>query len=89
MADPESAKIALNANFPEIILAGNAANQVTATPAFFDEVYQVKNPYTELAHKYYGFGFPFWDETAAALMANKSIATSTTTGSFSTVSIIP
>ncbi|KAH8424780.1 uncharacterized protein LDX57_002523 [Aspergillus melleus] len=79
MIDPEAAKIALNADFPEIIIAGNVANQVQSTQEYLDEVYEVQNPLTELFHNHYGTRFPFWDETAAALMVNKSLAVNTTT----------
>ncbi|KAB8067625.1 Inosine/uridine-preferring nucleoside hydrolase domain-containing protein [Aspergillus leporis] len=79
MIDPEAAKIALNADFPDIIIAGNVANQVQSTQEFLDEVYTVKNDYTELFHDHYGTEFPFWDETAAALMVDRSLATNTTT----------
>ncbi|KAI9034888.1 uncharacterized protein KD926_005164 [Aspergillus affinis] len=79
MIDPEAAKIALNADFPEIIIAGNVANQVQSTQEYLDEVYEVQNPLTKLFHDHYGTRFPFWDETAAALMVNKSLAVNTTT----------
>ncbi|KAA8650767.1 hypothetical protein EYZ11_010261 [Aspergillus tanneri] len=78
MIDPEAAKIALTADFPDIIVAGNVANQVQSTQEFLDEVYEVQNPLTELFHDHYGTEFPFWDETAAALMVNRSIALNTT-----------
>lgn len=74
MIDPEAAKIAINADFPDINIAGNVANQVQCTQEYLDEVYQVKNPYTALFHDHYGTKFPFWDETAAALMVDHSIA---------------
>ncbi|GES65826.1 inosine/uridine preferring nucleoside hydrolase [Aspergillus terreus] len=74
MIDPEAAKIALTADFPEITIAGNVANQVFPSQAFVDEVKTAKNPYTELFSKYYDLSFPFWDETAAALMVDPSIA---------------
>lgn len=80
MIDPEAAKIALTADFPNIIVAGNVANQVLSSQEFLDEVYQVKNTYTELFHKYYSAEFPFWDETASALMVDKSIITNSSTG---------
>jgi len=70
MIDPEAAKIALTADFPSITIVGNAANQVYPTQAFWDDVYKVKTPYTELAYKYYGTGFPFWDETAMFAVLN-------------------
>ncbi|OJJ51218.1 hypothetical protein ASPZODRAFT_138325 [Penicilliopsis zonata CBS 506.65] len=66
MADPEASKIVLNADFPEITVPGNMANQVMATRAFVDEVYTVKNPFTGLANKYYDVDFPFRDDPAAA-----------------------
>lgn len=80
MIDPEAAKIALNADFPSITIAGNVANQVMVGQEFLDEVYEVKNPYTELFHNYYNLDFPFWDETAAALMVDPSISVNESTG---------
>jgi inosine-uridine nucleoside N-ribohydrolase len=80
MIDPEAAKIALTADFPEITIAGNVANQVFPSQAFVDEVKTAKNPYTELFSKYYDLSFPFWDETAAALMVDPSIALNQTSG---------
>ncbi|CAG8086442.1 unnamed protein product [Penicillium salamii] len=77
MADPEAAKIAVTADFPEIIIAGNVANQVHSSQEYLDEVYRVKSPFTRLFHDHYGTKFPFWDETAAALMVDRSIALDT------------
>lgn len=82
MLDPEAAKIALTADFPSITIAGNVANQVISTQEFLDEVYEVKNPYSEIMHSSYGTIFPFWDETAMALMVDPSLATNTTTCRF-------
>lgn len=82
MSDPEAAKIAINADFPDIVIAGNVANQVQCTQEYLDEVYQVKNPYTALFHDHYGTKFPFWDETAAALMVDHSIAVNTTSRTY-------
>ncbi|KAJ7300959.1 Inosine/uridine-preferring nucleoside hydrolase domain-containing protein [Mycena albidolilacea] len=75
VVDPEAAKIALSAAFPKITLVGNAANLLISTQEFLDEIYEVKNPYSELVHAYYGTGLPFWDETAAAVMVDPSIVT--------------
>lgn len=80
MIDPEASKIALTADFPSITIAGNVANQVISTQEFLDEIYEVKNPYSELMYKYYGTIFPFWDETAMALLIDPSLATNTSTG---------
>ena len=72
--DPEAAKIALTAEFPNITVVGNAANQVLATQGFVDEVHEVSNPYSDLLHEYYAAQppVPFWDETAAAVMLDPS-----------------
>jgi len=78
MIDPEASKIALTADFPNITIVGNAANQVMSTQPFLDELYEIKNPYTELMHAYYGTEFPFWDETAAAVMVNPSLVLNST-----------
>lgn len=79
MMDPEAAKIALTADFPNITIAGNVANQVISTQDFLDEIYEVKNPYSELVYNDYGTIFPFWDETAAALMIDPTLSTNATT----------
>ncbi|KAM0154425.1 hypothetical protein ACHAPG_006518 [Botrytis cinerea] len=78
MVDPEAAKIAFTANFPKITFAGNVANQVMSTQDFLDEVKEVSNPYSELVWGYYGTEFPFWDETAAAIMVDGSIVENST-----------
>ncbi|KUI69779.1 hypothetical protein VM1G_05465 [Cytospora mali] len=62
--DPEGSKVALTADFPSITVVGNGANQVFPDREFLDEVYEVKTPYSELFHEWYGEIFPFWDETA-------------------------
>lgn len=80
MIDPEAARIALTADFPSITIAGNVANQVISTQAFLDEVHEVRNPYSDLVYNDYGTEFPFWDETAAALMIDPSLSTNSTTG---------
>ncbi|CZR54632.1 related to inosine-uridine preferring nucleoside hydrolase [Phialocephala subalpina] len=79
MIDPEATKIALTADFPNIVVAGNVANQVISTQEFLDEIYEVKNPYSKLMYEYYGTIFPFWDETAMAILIDPSIATNTST----------
>ncbi|EPQ50816.1 nucleoside hydrolase [Gloeophyllum trabeum ATCC 11539] len=76
--DPEAASIALTAPFPNITIAGNVANQVISTQAFLDQVIQVNNSYSNLMYKYYGTEFPFWDETAMALLVDPSINTNST-----------
>ncbi|KAK7934962.1 hypothetical protein PG985_000457 [Apiospora marii] len=62
--DPEAAKIALTADFPEITIVGNGANQVFPDQAFLDELVEVENPYTTLLHGNTDFTLPYWDETA-------------------------
>ncbi|KKY15497.1 putative inosine-uridine preferring nucleoside hydrolase [Phaeomoniella chlamydospora] len=64
MIDPEGSKIALTADFPNITIVGNAANQEFPDQAYWNQTYTVKNPYTELVYNHYGTSFPFWDETA-------------------------
>lgn len=82
MIDPEAAKIALTAEWPSIKIAGNVANQVISSQAFLDDVYQVKNPYSTIFYENYGTYFPFWDETAAALMVDPSIILNSTNRKF-------
>ncbi|KJZ71610.1 hypothetical protein HIM_09004 [Hirsutella minnesotensis 3608] len=76
--DPEGSKMALTAPFPSITLVGNAANQFAPSDEFLNEVYQVKNPYTHLMHKYFKRGQPLWDGTAAAVMVDPGIVTQST-----------
>lgn len=59
--DPEASKIALNADFPNIIVAGNVASTVLTSQEYLEELYEVKNVYTELLHKYFGTTYAFWD----------------------------
>ncbi|KAI9733639.1 MAG: hypothetical protein M1834_003241 [Cirrosporium novae-zelandiae] len=73
--DPEAAKIALTADFPNITIAGNVANQVMSTQSFLDEIIEVNNSYSNLVYNHYGTIFPFWDETAAGIMIDSSIVT--------------
>lgn len=80
MIDPEASKIALTADFPNIVIGGNVANQVISSQEFLDEIYEVKNPYSKLMYEYYGTVFPFWDETAMAILIDPTIATNTSTG---------
>ncbi|KAK8113230.1 hypothetical protein PG984_013756 [Apiospora sp. TS-2023a] len=62
--DPEAAKIALTADFPDITIVGNGANQVFADQKFLDELVEVENPYTTLLHGNTDMTLPYWDETA-------------------------
>ncbi|KAM0433395.1 hypothetical protein ACHAPT_004273 [Fusarium lateritium] len=62
--DPEAAKIALTAGFPNITLVGNGANQVFPDQEYIDTVHEYINPYTELFYREYGTRLPFWDELA-------------------------
>lgn len=77
--DPEGAKIALTADFPSITIVGNGANQVFPDQAYLDEVFEVKNPYTELFNGHYGTIFPFWDETAIFSVLDPSNVVNSTT----------
>lgn len=61
-----------------LAIASNVANQVMSTQDFLDEIYEVQNPYSRLVYEYYGTQFPFWDETAAAIMLDPSIVTNST-----------
>ncbi|CAK4030380.1 related to inosine-uridine preferring nucleoside hydrolase [Lecanosticta acicola] len=78
MIDPEGSKMALTAPFPKITICGNVANQVMSTQSFLDQIHNISNPYTELMYNYYGTEFPFWDETAAAVMLEPEIVTNST-----------
>lgn len=78
MIDPESAKIALTADWKNVTITGNVANQVLIGPSFFEEMAnQTQNAYTDILATY-PTQFPLWDETAAALMVEPSLATNVT-----------
>ncbi|PHH89915.1 hypothetical protein CDD83_4978 [Cordyceps sp. RAO-2017] len=76
--DPEGTKVVLTAPFPHITIVGNAANQVTPSEEYLEDLYRVKNPYTTLMYRYYDRDFPLWDATAAAVMIDPSIVTNST-----------
>lgn len=80
MIDPEASKIALSSPFPNITIVGNAANQIISTQSFLDQIGEVSNPYSDLVKNSYGSEayFPFWDETAAAVMVDPSLVTNST-----------
>jgi inosine-uridine nucleoside N-ribohydrolase len=65
--DPEAARIAQTADFPNIVVVGNVASTVLTTEEYLDELYEVKNPYTELLHVYFGSTFAFWDVSTVHL----------------------
>ena len=76
VVDPEAAKIALTADFPNITIVGNVANVLLPTADYLDEIAEVENIYSLLTKAHYPlFGLPFWDETAAAIMVDPSIVT--------------
>jgi inosine-uridine nucleoside N-ribohydrolase len=79
----------LTADFPKITIAGNVANQVFLDQDFANEIVSVHNPYSELFYKYYDLSEPVWDETAAALMVDPSIAINQTSRKYrsSTLSV--
>ncbi|KAM0720707.1 hypothetical protein Q7P37_004844 [Cladosporium fusiforme] len=79
MIDPEAAKIALSANWPNITITGNVANQVLIDSAFFTSMAnETQNAYTDILTAEYPTQFPLWDETAAALLVEPSLATNVT-----------
>jgi inosine-uridine nucleoside N-ribohydrolase len=79
MIDPEGSKIALSAPWPSITVVGNSANQVLINSSFFaDLASQNFNAYTQILNDSYTTQFPLWDETAAAVMVEPSLATNVT-----------
>ncbi len=76
--DPEAAKIVITAPFPEIIVAGNVANQVHYTEEWLAEVTQVDNYYTRWLSEYLDLEYPCWDELAIAIMVDPSLITNAT-----------
>jgi inosine-uridine nucleoside N-ribohydrolase len=79
MIDPEGSKIALSAPWKNVTIVGNSANQVLINSSFFaDLAYQNFNAYTQILNDSYTTQFPLWDETAAAVMVEPSLATNVT-----------
>lgn len=79
MIDPEAAKIALSASWPNITITGNVANQVLIDSSFFASMAnETSNAYTDILTASYPTQFPLWDETAAALLVEPSLATNVT-----------
>jgi inosine-uridine nucleoside N-ribohydrolase len=76
--DPEAAKMALTADFPDITVVSNAANSVFASQDFLDDVVSVSTPYTELMHRATDLDLPYWDETAAAVLFDPAVVTNRT-----------
>ncbi|KAM3424068.1 hypothetical protein BST61_g11381 [Cercospora zeina] len=76
--DPEAAKIALTASFPNITITSSVTNTIPITQTFLDDVIKIENPYTRLYHDYASTEFPFWDETAAAIMLDPTVVTNST-----------
>ncbi|KAI1340362.1 Inosine/uridine-preferring nucleoside hydrolase domain-containing protein [Xylariaceae sp. FL0016] len=78
-ADPEAAKIALTADFPNITLVSGASNAWFVNEAFLNEVHEVVNPYTTLALEATVPYLPMWDQaTMITLLDAESILNQTT-----------
>ncbi|CAJ2512521.1 Uu.00g055360.m01.CDS01 [Anthostomella pinea] len=71
-ADPEAAKIALTADFPNITLVSAASNAIFPDDAYLDDVDKVDNVYTNLAREVTQTYLPFWDEGTMMVMLDPS-----------------
>ncbi|KAH6659226.1 Inosine/uridine-preferring nucleoside hydrolase domain-containing protein [Truncatella angustata] len=73
-ADPEAAKIALTADFPNITLVSSAANGLDLFPTteYIDEIAEVVNPYTILNKAAAYPDLPFWDEATLLTLLDPS-----------------
>lgn len=79
MIDPEGSKIALTADWKNVTITGNVANQVLINSSFFEDMAnETQNAYTDILTDTYPTQFPLWDETAAALLVEPSLATNVT-----------
>lgn len=77
--DPEAAKIAINADFPNITLVANAANSVFLNASDYEEIATVNNSYTQAWARYSFPVLPLWDATGlATLLYRDSIVTNST-----------
>lgn len=78
--DPEAAKIALNADFPNITVVGNAANTVFPDEKFVKALNATSTPYSDILSKYLVKQLPIWDSVAAAVMLDPTVVLNTTEG---------
>lgn len=69
--DPESAKIALTADFPNITMVGDAANAVFINASDYAELETVNNSYTQAFVTRYFPVLPAWDATALAVLLDR------------------
>ncbi|KAK2598890.1 hypothetical protein QQS21_005632 [Conoideocrella luteorostrata] len=76
--DPEAAKIALTADFPQITIVGNAANTVFPDKTFNDKLKATLTPYSNILEKYLVQELPIWDAVAAAVMINPAVVINST-----------
>ncbi|GAB7364513.1 hypothetical protein MBLNU230_g5322t1 [Neophaeotheca triangularis] len=78
--DPEAAKIALTADFPNITLVGNGANQLQPTQDFKTTLSSTNSsyPYTTLFAENYPSNLPYWDPLAIFPVLQPSKITNST-----------
>ena len=79
LLDPEAADIVLTAGFPKIVIVGNVSNNTMLTRDLVAKVASVKTPLTDYYARNAWVGLPLWDELAAAVMADPSLVTKSTT----------
>lgn len=73
--DPESAHIALTADWASITAIGDATSSVLFDDALMDRIKKVSTPASEFIQKVGYVGYPIWDETTAAIAADPSLIT--------------
>ncbi len=77
--DPEAAHVALTADWPKITCLGSITMKTRVDQALIDRVGAVDSPVARMIAKYIE-KLPLWDELAAAVIVDPSIATATVDG---------
>jgi inosine-uridine nucleoside N-ribohydrolase len=73
--DPEAAHIVLHAPWPKITAVGDVTNRIVMNKELLGRITSVKTPITEYLGKYTQLDIPIWDEMAAAVLIDPSLAT--------------
>ena len=77
--DPEAADIVMTAGFPDVTIVGNASNAAILTRRTVDEIAATPTPLTTYYKRNAWVGLPLWDELAAAILADPTLVTKSTT----------
>jgi len=75
--DPEAAHIALTSDWPHVVIVGDVSNSVIYDQSLFARMETRRTPAERYIADVSQVGLPLWDELAAAIVADPTLATST------------